>query len=261
MTSAIEELSRTADFCGRIRLLPNDEDLTANLLADVASFVSAETACFRSLSLSSCGPKVDCVVSVCIPRSVDEAYLNRYHELDPGRALLQHPLDELIASPWTRRARWASVQVSAAERDRRRAEFLRYRREFLLPNGFFHHLGFCFRGPDGQALLFDFHRPAQAPPFGKLDQARAMMVGTYLCGSTSRAHHPRTKSEDAPDSGLSAREVDVADAVVKGLSNKEVAGQLNISVRTVENHMRSIFSKLGVRTRTRLAAKLQGDQP
>ena len=260
MTSAIEELSRTADFCGRIRLLPDDEGLTANLLADVASFVSAETACFRSLSLSSCGPRVDCVVSVGIPRSVDEAYLNRYHELDPGRALLQDAPDESIASAWTRRARWTSLQISAAERHRRRAEFLRYRREFLLPNGFFHHLGFCFRGPDRQALLFDFHRSAQAPPFGKLDRARAMMVGTYLCGSTSRADHARARSEGTLDLGLSAREIDVADAVVNGLSNKEVAARLNISVRTVENHMRSIFSKLGVRTRTRLAAKLQGDR-
>jgi DNA-binding NarL/FixJ family response regulator len=57
---------------------------------------------------------------------------------------------------------------------------------------------------------------------------------------------------------LSARELEVAEAVALGLSNKEVAASLNISVRTVENHMRSIFAKLSVNTRTRLAAKLHG---
>jgi DNA-binding NarL/FixJ family response regulator len=43
--------------------------------------------------------------------------------------------------------------------------------------------------------------------------------------------------------------------VALGLSNKQIAATLDISVRTVENHMRSIFEKLGVTTRTRLAAK------
>ena len=48
----------------------------------------------------------------------------------------------------------------------------------------------------------------------------------------------------------------MAEAVAHGLSNKQIATTLDISVRTVENHMRSIFDKLGVATRTRLAAKL-----
>jgi DNA-binding NarL/FixJ family response regulator len=39
-----------------------------------------------------------------------------------------------------------------------------------------------------------------------------------------------------------------------GLTNREIAGQLYLSVRTVEVHVNHILSKLGFRTRTQLAA-------
>jgi DNA-binding NarL/FixJ family response regulator len=56
---------------------------------------------------------------------------------------------------------------------------------------------------------------------------------------------------------LSQRELEVAQAVASGLSNKEVGSVLGISVRTVENHLRSIFAKLKIKSRFRLAARLR----
>jgi DNA-binding CsgD family transcriptional regulator len=53
---------------------------------------------------------------------------------------------------------------------------------------------------------------------------------------------------------LSVRERELMLLVAEGLSNKEVAGQLDISERTVETHLLSIFRKLGVHKLTRLAA-------
>ena len=53
---------------------------------------------------------------------------------------------------------------------------------------------------------------------------------------------------------LSVRERELMLLVAEGLSNKEVAGQLDISERTVETHLLSIFRKLGIRKRTRLTA-------
>jgi DNA-binding NarL/FixJ family response regulator len=46
----------------------------------------------------------------------------------------------------------------------------------------------------------------------------------------------------------------VAELVAEGLSNKEVAVRLVVTVRTVEAHLSKIYSKLGVRSRTELAA-------
>ena len=44
---------------------------------------------------------------------------------------------------------------------------------------------------------------------------------------------------------LTGREQDVASAVCKGLSNKEIACRLGVGVRTVETHRANLFAKLG----------------
>ena len=56
----------------------------------------------------------------------------------------------------------------------------------------------------------------------------------------------------APEWGLSRREAEVADLVLRGLSNREIAGQLNISTNTVKTHLRAIFDKSGLRSRFEL---------
>jgi DNA-binding NarL/FixJ family response regulator len=55
-------------------------------------------------------------------------------------------------------------------------------------------------------------------------------------------------------SKLTASERRVAELVAEGLSNKEVAVRLVVTVRTVEAHLSRVYAKLGVRSRTALAA-------
>ncbi len=72
-----------------------------------------------------------------------------------------------------------------------------------------------------------------------------------LCGDSSAepvAHGAH------PLDALSERERTVALAVARGLSNKEVGGELFISVKTVDAHLQQIYRKLDVRSRTQLAA-------
>jgi DNA-binding NarL/FixJ family response regulator len=56
---------------------------------------------------------------------------------------------------------------------------------------------------------------------------------------------------------LSKREDEVVQLVANGLSNKEIADKLFISVRTVKAHLTSIFSKTGFRDRLELAVKMR----
>lgn len=49
---------------------------------------------------------------------------------------------------------------------------------------------------------------------------------------------------------LSNRELDIIKLAAKGLTNKEIADQLHLSYRTVEGHMRDVFNKLSVGSRT-----------
>jgi DNA-binding NarL/FixJ family response regulator len=53
--------------------------------------------------------------------------------------------------------------------------------------------------------------------------------------------------------GLSARELVVAGLVAEGLANKAIAARLQLSVRTVESHVRHALTKLGLNNRTQLA--------
>lgn len=55
-----------------------------------------------------------------------------------------------------------------------------------------------------------------------------------------------------PAFGLTDRELEIVRLVAKGQKNKEVAGELNISERTVKTHLTNIFHKLGVRDRVGL---------
>jgi DNA-binding CsgD family transcriptional regulator len=59
---------------------------------------------------------------------------------------------------------------------------------------------------------------------------------------------------DAPP-GLTKRESQVFDSLLSGRSGKEIAGDLDISLRTVKSHIRGIYKKGVVRTRAELQAK------
>ncbi len=56
-------------------------------------------------------------------------------------------------------------------------------------------------------------------------------------------------------SHISPRELEVVQLVVDGRSNDEIGAQLGIGVKTVETHLRRLFARLAVASRTELAAR------
>ncbi|MCB9012244.1 MAG: hypothetical protein H6531_10490 [Actinobacteria bacterium] len=67
---------------------------------------------------------------------------------------------------------------------------------------------------------------------------------------------PRRSGTSTAD--LTPQELQVAHAATEGLTNKQIAAHLFLSVKTVEFHLRNAYGKLGVRSRTQLAAQLRG---
>jgi DNA-binding NarL/FixJ family response regulator len=65
----------------------------------------------------------------------------------------------------------------------------------------------------------------------------------------------RTRSGRMPSEILSARELEVLGLMAGGLRNKEIAAALVIAESTTKVHVRHVFEKIGVRTRTEAAAR------
>ena len=68
------------------------------------------------------------------------------------------------------------------------------------------------------------------------------------------ANEPEEAARPGPRHTLTRREAQVAALVARGLTNREIAAQLFLSVRTVEVHVDHALTKLGFHTRTQLAA-------
>lgn len=62
---------------------------------------------------------------------------------------------------------------------------------------------------------------------------------------------------DIPEIKLTRRELEIANLCTKGLLNKEIAEQLHISQRTVENHKNNLFKKLGINNTVELMRYMQ----
>ena len=85
---------------------------------------------------------------------------------------------------------------------------------------------------------------------GFAERARRELLAT---GETARKRAVHTSSQ------LTAQEAQVARLARDGLSNPEIGARLFISPRTVQYHLRKVFTKLGVNSRMQLDRVLPSD--
>jgi DNA-binding CsgD family transcriptional regulator len=76
------------------------------------------------------------------------------------------------------------------------------------------------------------------------ERARSELRAT---GETARRRDPSTLDQ------LTAQEVHIAQLVAEGRTNRDVAGQLFLSPRTIDFHLRNVYRKLGIASRMELA--------
>jgi DNA-binding NarL/FixJ family response regulator len=70
-----------------------------------------------------------------------------------------------------------------------------------------------------------------------------------------RAHRPRVADGNATIGDLSIREAEVLRMLADGLTDREIAETLVISIRTVQSHVSSVLHKMGVRHRAEAATR------
>jgi len=82
-------------------------------------------------------------------------------------------------------------------------------------------------------------------------------LGGALWAERSASELARIPGRAPASAELTEAERRVAALVAEGLSNKEIASRLFVTVRTVEAHLSHVYAKLGVRSRAQLAGSLQ----
>jgi DNA-binding CsgD family transcriptional regulator len=112
-------------------------------------------------------------------------------------------------------------------------------------------------------LAFGMWLRRQRRPIEARTQLRDALMGFERCGAALWARRAGAElraagettgtGEAGPLSALTPQQVRIARGVARGATNKEIAAELSISVRTVEYHLRNVFAQLGVRSRTGLA--------
>jgi DNA-binding CsgD family transcriptional regulator len=92
------------------------------------------------------------------------------------------------------------------------------------------------------------------------ERASAMLEAAALAAAELGMSQLRSRAANAlrglmsRPSPLTSRELEVASLVAEGMTNKEVATRLRLSVRTAENHLLNVMNKLGLDNRAQVAA-------
>ena len=112
--------------------------------------------------------------------------------------------------------------------------------------------------PDGYMRLFLDEGPSMVALLQKA-QRHGLAPG-YVEKLLKAVEKPRATAAPQPCSlpePLTARERDVLRLLLEGMSNREIAHHLVVSVNTVKKHVRNICGKLNVPGRTQAIAKAQ----
>lgn len=117
----------------------------------------------------------------------------------------------------------------------------------------------------GAALLADEAGMRLGEPWARIHlgssswvTARASRLGTDIAVSLEPSTAAERTDLFARASGLSSRETEILDLLAVGLDTREIAGALFLSEHTVNDHVKSMLAKTGVRTRSHLLARARG---
>jgi DNA-binding CsgD family transcriptional regulator len=196
----------------------------------------------------------------CVPDEIEALVaLGRTDEAEPLVEALERQ-GRSLERPWARACAWRGrAQVAAARRDLDGAEA-------ALRNALREHAETSQPFDHARSLLvlgqIERRRKQKHAARESFERAREIFaqLGTPLWIARADAEVGRIGGRPPAPLGLTPAERSVAELVSKGRTNREVADALFISPSTVQAHLKRIFRKLGVRSRTELAAHIE-DSP
>ena len=127
------------------------------------------------------------------------------------------------------------------------------------PLGFAHELDLFFRDEGGIVAGISLLRSESLGNFTDEETTTLKKVHSFIEYTVSQFYLPSIYSGEEPVAQrfkLTVRQVDVIRMLRNGASNDEIARQMSISLATVKTHLRRIFARVAVSSRTELLSKL-----
>jgi DNA-binding CsgD family transcriptional regulator len=184
-------------------------------------------------------------------REVASSYGARFYALGPLQ-VLNDPRNA------NQPRRYSDVTTARAQRN---TEFYS---DFLRPLDIAKTLG-CSVAAWGQPTGgMGVHRPGQGPDFSDRDVTVLALIGPHLARALRSSGFTHMLDGDNAcmlerlhrEYALTPRESQIVDLLLRGLSNCEISGRLSITEQTVKDHLRTVYDKCGVRSRTPLMAPI-----
>jgi DNA-binding CsgD family transcriptional regulator len=139
--------------------------------------------------------------------------------------------------------------------------------EFMRKYGLYHNLAIFLYHENKILGLIDFSWPKNERLLSLDDKLSLELLSRFLSQKVNEYHYlneVRSNQNQAAislfdDGTLSSRELDVLELIQRGVSNKDIADQLFISVNTVKKHVQSLYRKFDVTNRTSLCFKVNNE--
>lgn len=266
-----QDLQDVVDISHRALECDNMDQLQQEILASMERVIGARSSVYGHLTLSQHQVRVSPGQEHGVSSGAVARWCAGYHRQDP---FLHSYLTCLSTSP-------RNVIVSSEVISHRDYIGTRFYNEFLKPQSIYHVMIIGLKPPGHAPFgVIGLHRAAGERGFSRLEVAKADLMAPCLRGAVERIQARELLALHAPvppsgvdvvatdgatnleqrmkKFGLSRREKEVVELLHQGLASMHIADRLNISVRTVNNHLRSVYDKSGVHNRTALLYQLTG---
>lgn len=228
-----------------------DDGLVPVILSRLEALLDADGAVFYDMA----GPFARPVFRGSHYRGINpdygKLYSDYYNRLDPC-------FDTLAAD--TKTPFLLTASTARAVDDRSGYVRSEYYQDFLRPQEIHSSIIFSLRNERELLGLFGFQRPVSRPEFDDDSHLLVRLVGPAIAQALN------SKRQSGPDRmptrvsvgnvALTPRQVEIAELVTRGLTNAEIASQLRISAKTVENQLTRIYAIIGASNRVTLAQSL-----
>lgn len=130
---------------------------------------------------------------------------------------------------------------------------------FFQPHNFFHDADIFFRQQGRIFSVLTLLRRDMHRPFTQHEVELLTNLQPFVQFTLSQVYLPKrmhNRQSLVSDFDLTAREIDVVELALTGVSNKVLAAQLKISLPTLRTHLQNIYSKTNVHSTSELISKL-----